>query len=272
MPAHQRKASLNLSPVPGSVTAPAARVQSTMTPEYMEAIHIMNESTMVQACDLLLSERDYEESKEGNGGDDDEPSDQDKLLELFSKCKTALKVISKQQVTISSLSIGGMPGAPALAPLARGVSVPLRVAGAPKQLKQKTTSKQGIVPMRRTVNRTAQTQAAAAVIPGSINKLVKRPLERERSDSSIRDDTGASIQQSSSTSSQQSSSTNKKFKVSPTASQNIFAPPPGALNFLAKLNKDPNVPVAVVPKETKAPATERRKNPGRVNRRTSSSL
>jgi hypothetical protein len=263
MVVQHRKASLNLSPVPGSVTAPAARVQSTMTPEYVEAIHIMNESTMAQACDLLLSDRDYQESKQGNGGDV-EPSDQDKLLELFSKCETALKVISKQQTTLSSLSVGSMPGAPALAPpLARGASAP-RVAGVPKQLKQ------GIVPMRRTVNRTTQ---AATIIPGANNKPVKRPMERERSDSSLRDDAGASSQQSSSTSSQQSSA-NKKLKVSPTASKSVLAtsksvlaPPPGALNFLAKLNKDPNVAVTVVPKETKAPPTERRKNPGRVNRR-----
>jgi hypothetical protein len=288
-PAQHRKASLNLTaPVPGSVTAPAARVvqsQSTTTttaPEYMEAIHILNESTMIQACDLVLSERDYQEGN-GDDNDDDEPSDQDKLLELFSKCKSALKVISKhqqqQQATLSSLSIGGnssmlMPGTPlSLAPpLSRGTTttVPrVNTGGVTKQLKQKTSSKQGLVPMRRTV---------------------KRPLERDRSDggpdSSLREDAGGGGDTLTTTSSssphQQSSNSHKKSKVSPTASKTILAPPPGALNFLAKLNKDPNivvpvpVPVVVVEalvpvpsKEAKASPTERRKNPGRVNRRAS---
>jgi hypothetical protein len=262
----------------------------------MEAIHIMNESTMVQACDLLLSERDYQQTQ-GNGGDnddDEEPSDQDKLLELFSKCKTALKVISKQQATLSSLSNTNssmMPGAPNLGaplPLSRGTSTTPRVVGIPKLKPKTSSSKQGMVPMRRTVNRTAQAQAqAGTIIPGPINKPIKRPLERERSDeSALRDDVGAgassSPQQSSNSSTpstqqqqrQSSSSNHKKLKVSPTASRSLLAPPPGALNFLAKLNKDPSVAVpmpvaAVVPKETKAPPTERRKNPGRVNRRSS---
>jgi hypothetical protein len=235
--------------------------QSSLSPEYMEAMQIMNEANMSYACELLLSERDFDESTKsadtdtdttavvGADQDNDKQSDYTKLLELYSKCQSAMKVITKTVADTASLTVP-IPSAPLLvAPASRsGVGGP-RLAGLPK-LKQKAgggvavtaaSSKQGVVPLRRgmnmsmtNMNRTTTTTAAP---PGSLSLKplmpMKRPMERETSHSSVAtEDSGAGGAGATVNSA-------KKARLSPTTTSNdVMAPPPSALNFLARLNKD----------------------------------
>jgi hypothetical protein len=203
-----RKPVSSLSPVPGRV--PKSPIISA---EYMEAIHILNENTLNQACDWLL---------------DDTFMEADKLLETYHKCENALKVIQKQQPTPSSP--GALPpGAPNLN--APSMRAPQHRGSLPKLAIKKSIAKGGVMPMRRTV----------MTKPGG-------RITRERSDSDV--DLGP----------------NKKARVSPPLPQQ--APPPSALNFLAKLNKDKTNSNKESPK---APPGAQRKNQSRSTPRKTSS-
>jgi hypothetical protein len=76
-----------------------------VTAEYAEALRVLNDETMSQACALLLSERDYEEH--------DGKSDYEELLALYGKCRNAAAVI-KREAPAELLSVPTMP-APARA-------------------------------------------------------------------------------------------------------------------------------------------------------------
>lgn len=226
-----------------------ARIKSNLSPEYMEAMHIMNESNMAEACELLLSERDYEddanfsgnsssnsETPNGNG----EKSDQTKLLEFFGRCQHAMKAIEKQVANTPLSPL--MPSAPSLAP-SRGAGSQSHRGSLPK-LKQKpgvaTSSKQGVIPMRRTTPHMMNRTAAG----GQTN--MKRGIERETSLSSLGGGSiggggggGGGDDAASYSSVGSGDNANKKARLSPpTAGKEVKAPPPSALNFLAKLNKD----------------------------------
>jgi hypothetical protein len=246
----------------GSAVGPGRNVvqQSSLSPEYMEAMQIMNEANMSYACELLLSERDFDDSTKsaktdtdttavaGADQDNDKKSDYTKLLELYSKCQSAMKVITKTVANTASLTVP-IPSAPLLvAPASRsGVGGP-RLAGLPK-LKQKAgvgaavtaaSSKQGVVPLRRgmnmsmtNVNRTTTTAAPPGSSSLKPSMPMKRPMERETSHSSVAtEDSGAGGVGATANSA-------KKARLSPTTTSNdVMAPPPSALNFLARLNKD----------------------------------
>ena len=282
------------NPASGGISAASRMIQSGVTPEYMEAVHILNESTMSQACDLLLSERDYQEKGDGSM----EVSDQEKLLELYNKCYDAWKVIEKQQATVSAT----LPGAPSLLapPPAPRLGAPVTAAvGAiggttagnrgvstlPK-LKQKTVvaGKQGIIPPMRARGSLTRGSSITGTIPPK--PPGKRALEREKSDSSLRDDASHNSAGSGGSSSINNSgghnvTSSKKARLSPPLLKDVKAPPPSALNFLAKLNQDPKdkkqqqqqlqqqqqQQTQATPESPSQP--ERRKNPPRPNRRSS---
>jgi hypothetical protein len=54
------------------------------------ALQTFNKDTMVQACSLLLSERDYQE------GAVDAESDYDVLVSIFVRCKDAARIVEQQ--------------------------------------------------------------------------------------------------------------------------------------------------------------------------------
>lgn len=204
----------NVSPVVNS--ARPIKTTATISAEYIDAIHLLNESTLNNACEILL---------------DDTNSDDEKLLELYYKCEDALKVIQKQQPTV--------PSSPMLPPGAPNLNAP-RTTAPPQRslpkLNKKTlsmaASSKGVIPMRRT-----------ALNKPSLSKLPSKPQpkarERERSEGDV------------------PFPENKKARLSPPLPGGATAPPPNALNFLAKLNKDPKGEAA------------KRKNPGRaMNRRS----
>ena len=264
-----RRGSLQLSPVPSlagsSVAQAASRLnpKAALSPEYMEAMQTMNETNMANACELLLSERDYEQPKaDGNGSESGEKSDLDKLLEFYAKCQRGMKAIEKQ---VASAPTSGMPQAPSLGSRGGAGGPPGSRGGPPPpKLKQKsgaaTTSKQGVIPMRRTTHMNHRTGVAqkrngmerdlshtslasagggsgssggggASMTPSSASGN-KRGLERQPSHSSLGGD-------DSSVSSHASNSAKKARLSPPTTGKDVKTPPQNALSFLAKLNKDP---------------------------------
>ena len=223
-----------------------ARFKSNLTPEYMEAMQIMTERNMSQACEWLLSERDYDDETNGknnsiNDGDEStdssgEKSDQTKLLEFFGRCQHAMKAIEKQVANTPLSPV--LPSAPSLAPSSRVGGVGAQSRGSLPKLKQKAggvmagSSKQGVIPMRaRTTANHMMNRTAATGGGGQPQSAMKRGMEREASLSSLGDE--------GSVSSSGDNVSNKKARLSPpTTGKDVKAPPPSALNFLAKLNKD----------------------------------
>lgn len=178
--------------------------------EYVAAVAVLNEDTMSAACALLLSEKDNDTGDE---------SDYDKLLELFSKCQQACKVIERRApVPMPFLQIEKQRGPTAAA---RAQAVPLKP-------KAKT-----MIPPRRSsvVSRSSAKKTGHVPAPHSFVPPPARKLQRETSDSSF-----------ASSSSVGSGRSSKKARLSPPTLDNqagggsAKAPPPEARSFLAALN------------------------------------
>jgi hypothetical protein len=173
-----------------------------VTAEYTEALRVLNDETMSQACALLLSERDYEEPAG--------KSDHEELLALYAKCRNAAAVI-KREAPAELHSVPTMP-APARAQA--------KALG-----KVTVAAKNMIVPSRR----------MARLPPPAKGK---RPqLHHENSDSSME--------------AQRASNTKKARLSPPPHPREGSAPPPSALNFLAKLNKEKDKSFVTEKKEVK---------------------
>ena len=135
-----------------------------ITTEYVEAVSLLNESTMNSACELVLQEGD---------GVGDASSSADKLLEMYHKCDAAFQVIQKQQpaalvaaAMTSTVATPGnkrnlgrhgalMPGAPSLARVAssthaRGKMPSKRSSSSLKTTKLSSSSSGSKVGMMRT--------------------------------------------------------------------------------------------------------------------------
>jgi hypothetical protein len=220
----------------------------TMTADYMEAMHTLNESTLNQACAILLDEQN---------------ENVDKLLDIYYKCDQAYKVIKKQQPvtsTTSNMTTSGLPGAPNL-----NLPASKKGAGAaaarPKLKKigagaGTSTNKVGNVPLRRTLAKPS-TGALKNVLPSTGS------LKPSGSPS-------GSLKNSSHSPSSSSDDMNilppasKKARLSPTGGEKVMAPPQAALNFLAKLNKDKEAKNNTkVSGEAPEPRSPLRKNPPR---------
>ena len=74
---------------------------------YLDALNVLCEATMAEACALLMSEKDYEGTTGGN-----EKSDYKKLLEIERKCRDAVKVIHKEAPAALATLPPSMPTLP----------------------------------------------------------------------------------------------------------------------------------------------------------------
>lgn len=185
-----------------NLSPPAARAtispSTGMSSEYSEALKTLDESVMRQVCESLSKD---------DGAEDAEPLDD--LLEVYYKCETAWKVIKKQQRTygVPGTSAPLMPrAAPNLMSLAPqlGAAAPSmarRGSLSSMPTKKSTHSKEGVIPLRRTAAMMKPPSAAAA----AINKKAR---------------------------------TNFPGDPPQVVDANPQAPPPAALNFLARLNHD----------------------------------
>jgi hypothetical protein len=239
--AHSRKASSNHLPSLSAVP-PVPNVSGEKS-EFIAALHVMNEATMENACLLLLSERDYDEKEGGNNNSNEEPSDHDKLWDIYYKCANAAAIIKKQQPT-EPQTPNSIPGAPSLPPpLKRGVG---GVGGVPK-LKPGIGNKPGVIPMRRTTH--LQHKGST---PGAAS--LKRGIERDQSYVPDGDASPASTERSA------GSSSKKPRQSPPTTLKQVSTPPASALNFLAKLNKDPKEQEKKQQKQPPPPPPNKRSN------------
>lgn len=219
-----------------------------MSKDYIDAVASLNEECMNQACDLLLLNQhdddhngaDKDSCVETNMGGGITITAEDQLLELYSKCDEAMKVIRKQQPASGAGAAGGVlasgfPGAPSL----NGSMPAPRMAPRgplPKLMNMNKlpglvgNSKQGVIPLRRT----------ALNKPG-INLHSKHQQQQQQQQHQSRG-LGSSLGSDSHPAASASSTErfhSKKQRLSPTPpDSDPTAPPPSALDFLAKLNKE----------------------------------
>ena len=74
--------------------------------EYLEALKVLSEETMAKACDLLLSERDYQEPEDDDTDQttknnntavgEKTKSDLEQLQDLYQQCRQAAAVVAKE--------------------------------------------------------------------------------------------------------------------------------------------------------------------------------
>lgn len=186
------------------------------------ALQTFNEDTMVQACSLLLSERDYQE------GAVDGESDCDALVSIFVKCKDAARIV-EQQATFVPMKLPPLhqtappPTSTTITPSARAAASAVRTLKAQGHLNSMNP------PKRMSLAQLARTGARvkASIVPP------QRPLmKREPSDSSLTSMNSAS-----------SRSSAKKARVQSVVGgitaeirSASVPPPPEALSFLQALN------------------------------------
>jgi len=178
-----------------SLVKPAA-----VSAAYGEALKVLSsDETMSQACELLLSERDY-----GKNTATEEKSDREKLLQLYNKCHEAAKVIERE----APVELPALPNAPpARAAVARAQAKPLG----------KPTATISVMPKRR-----------MARLPAPPPK--GKRLKREESDSS-------STKERTSIKKSRLVPPQSKSPPPPAIDVNVSEPPASALHFLKKLNR-----------------------------------
>jgi hypothetical protein len=186
------------------------------------ALQTFNEETMVQACSLLLSERDYQEDAV------EEESDYAALVSIFVKCKDAARIV-EQQATFLPMKLPPLyqsappPTPAAITPSARAAASAARTLKAQGHLNSMNP------PRRMSLAQMARTGARAK---GTLVPHQKPVMKRVPSDSSLTSMNSAS-----------SRSSAKKSRVQPVVGVTAAAiksesavPPPEALQLLQALN------------------------------------
>jgi len=184
---------------------------------YLDAVNILSEATMLEACSLALYDKDYEKGRDA----DDAKSDLRKLLDLEKKCRQAAKVVKKEAIPAPSMMPPTMPTMPAarvnVAAVKKATTGMSSVMGnAPKALVGKTAvAGQGISAVRR-----GSTGGSRPNMPVKRTMVQPKGAQRaESDDSSLGSDHHA----------------NKKARI---GNEGGDAPPPSALTFLKKLNQE----------------------------------
>lgn len=196
------------------------------------SLQTLDEDTMTQACSLLLSERDYQDDS-GEG-----PSDYDKLVTIFVKCRDAAISIERQVSAMPS----GMPALPI--PSSASATTPSARLAAKKKAQSVLNTMSP--PRRMSLAQLARAgpgpagvgRGKLAPVGGKLAPASRPTLKRETSDSSI-----ASVASVASVGSTSSRPAAKKQRTQSTHNQTFeqggrkaTAPPPEALNFLQALN------------------------------------
>jgi hypothetical protein len=212
-----------LSPTPRSSTGGRPinglnnSLKHNLPAEYLDAINVLNENTLNQACELVLLEND------------DTASSASKLLEVYHKCQSAFSVVQKQTYPSALPSLTGISSA-------SGIIV--NSAMAPRSTLNKKLSinnnKHGVIPMRG-------------------RKSLPQHQRRDRSDSTDKSELPSAKKSRLHASSdphqrRDRSDSNDKSELPSAKKSRLHAssdpgpapsesPPPNAVNFLAKLNK-----------------------------------
>jgi hypothetical protein len=226
-------------------------MKAIMSPEYIESIHVLNENTLNEACDLLLDDTDESSSK---------------LLELYHKCESAYKVIRKQQPQAIMKLPPGAPNLNAPPPASR-----VAPSARPLPKLHKKNSLLGSIAGNKPG--VSSLTMPAAMRRGVMNVNGKPPpsLAKPSSGRLVRDRSEADSVDSASNKKPRSSSFTSSNSSFQQQQQETSTPPPFALNFLAKLNKgggdnpssNNTKPEQQAPPEP--PAPPKRKNPARSN-------
>ena len=211
--------------------------------QYLDAINVLCENTMAEACALCLAPPEDSTKNNGNVG----KSNYQKLLEIEAKCRNAVKVIQKEAITPPPAASNMMlpPSMPTI-PAARVNPAATKKATkgnnpTAKALMGKTASATGkpVVPIRRGSLAGARGDRPVAGLGNHKRSLTQQQqLQRANSDESAN----------------AGNNPNKKTKLTPfPPSKNMMpgnnneasstgasagdAPPPSALDFLKKLNQ-----------------------------------
>lgn len=256
----------------------------SVSKEYSDALNVLSEETMLKACALLLSDRDYKDPTDAKGNDKKgtDKSDLEQLEDLLKKCREAAKVIQKEDEAMSKTIRESTPFIPPIPPAPRSGSMVAaasrasQLAGGPINNKtapsaQATIGIGGKTSLPPNLVRRAMMKGPGGLVVNGAKINMKRPvLERNISDSSISTEKQSQVTTtnvggcsavhnkkirktmsnkptsnlSPGTSGERKAQTNFPSKTTfPDGNDDvdiemIEGPPPSALHFLAKLNKD----------------------------------
>lgn len=206
--------------IPGPVIPPRGSVVKTAVPvsaEYTEAVKVLSPETMAKACSLMVL------------SDDNDQDGYQQLLEMYGQCRKALEVIKRE--------------APAEAP-------------PPAMLHQPTTLSSRALAANRAQAKPLGKPTTTMSIPAG-RRIARMPAKGLQLPQKRGLMPTVGQQQDGSAAAAASGANNKKARTdrahSPTSSEGS-APPPSALNFLAKLNKDKSRKTKPAPKKEKAPS------------------
>ena len=217
--------------------APRAKISAVLPPnmqmssEYIEALSLLNEATMMKACDLLLSDRDYRDGSETAEISADTKSDLQQLMDLYQQCDKACTVIVKEgaaQVFPNSM--------PAL--LHAGHHGPVQRPGMVPSTRTPATTKppapKTIIPNRRMARLPPAKSKSGLVVGMGGGSLKRGTVERHKSVSDLTQPGAEWANKKARTGSMVPPSSSKVTDDSNNSSKN---PPLAAKQFLAKLNK-----------------------------------
>lgn len=216
-----------MSKLSSEMSAPKLGMKRGKPPSFSEftlAQQTLDDSTMITACSLLLSERDYQDGSDGE-------SDYSKLLSIYRKCRDAASIV-EQHVSALPQNVPNLP----IPPASMALTPSARAAAARAGKKS-----QGQLNSMSPPKRMSLAQIARSTGVSRSNNVIQGPrrpaLKRVPSDSSI-----ASVNSTGS----RGGSSNKKARMghdlgaansnNASAVKKAAVPPAAARNFLQALN------------------------------------
>jgi hypothetical protein len=235
--------------VPSAASVAAAKSggggASLPSSQYLDALNILCEATMNEACALALSEKDYDETKgsSSNGSIDNINADYKRLLELETSCRDAAKVLQEQAVTI--VAPAALPPPPCIMP----ASLPgsrLPIGGVSKTMMMGTTAPKALMvgAIGKSIGAPVMAKANLLMRRGSLQAAVGRPGKRRQD---TMEDGNKKARLTGSSAGDCNNNNNNK-----TTSD---APPPNALNFLKMLNQDKSITITAASSTTSITST-----------------
>ena len=204
---------------------------NVLSAEYKEALKLLSEETMLKACDLLLSDRDYKQASST------EKSDLQQLKDLYQQCDKACTIIAEEAVNLPSMPL-----------LHYGLHQPMQRPGMVPSARASVTSKppapKSIIPNRRMTimarvppGKTKSGLVGMMGVAGNGKRVDRHKSVPDMSQqvaefANKRQRTGSIVQQQQQ---QQQQQTAGKITDESSIASN---PPPAAMQFLAKLNQD----------------------------------
>ncbi|GKZ00724.1 hypothetical protein MPSEU_001024300 [Mayamaea pseudoterrestris] len=224
-------------PMDRSMIKPPLAGSLGLTPEYLEAVKLLSVETMNQACSMVLSNA---------------PDASEKLQSLYEKCSKAVAIVNRDAPMdvpkLSTLAVKRDSHTSSMMQVNRGLPYQgsMMMRGGQGMMGSTANAKNLVAAKGRIMTRPATAPMRGKISRIDLSQQQQQQQQQPKHDSDSSSNDKHIMKQRGGVHKMQRTASGVARPLSPTSNkagaaasaQTVMAPPPSALNFLAKLNKD----------------------------------